>query len=95
MRKLVDSLGNGVKQLQILAFGTYRAVMSIRRGPVLWLVLSGGLLVAAIAIGTALVISEFREQALRNTELSSRIRYCFSPATSISSWRTATSSPAT
>jgi diguanylate cyclase (GGDEF)-like protein/PAS domain S-box-containing protein len=68
MRKLVDSLGNGVKQLQILAFGTYRAVMSIRRGPVLWLVLSGGLLVAAIAIGTALVISEFREQALRNTE---------------------------
>ncbi|HWZ08653.1 MAG TPA: cache domain-containing protein, partial [Bradyrhizobium sp.] len=42
--------------------------MSIRRGPALWLVLSGGLLIAAIAIGTALVIGEFREQALLNSE---------------------------
>jgi hypothetical protein len=58
----------GFKQLQTLAFETCRAAMSIRRGPALWLVLSGGLLIVAIAVGTALVISEFREQALLNSE---------------------------
>src|SRR5664279_2699412 len=39
-----------------------------RRGPVLWLTLSGVLLVAAILIGTVLIIDQFRERALSNGE---------------------------
>jgi hypothetical protein len=68
MRELACRIKGGVKQLQTLALDTCRAAMSIRRGPALWLVLSGGLLIAAIAVGTALVIGEFREQALLNSE---------------------------
>jgi diguanylate cyclase (GGDEF)-like protein/PAS domain S-box-containing protein len=68
MRKLVCSIGSGVNLFRILALETYRAATSIRRGPALWLVLCGGLLIAAIAVGTALVIGEFREQALVNSE---------------------------
>ena len=40
----------------------------IRRGPVLWLTLCGGLLVAAIFAGTIVMIDEFRERALSNSE---------------------------
>ena len=68
MRKFSHSIGGGVKQLQIMALETYRAAASIRRGPALWLILSGVLLIAAIAVGTGLVIGEFREEALRNSE---------------------------
>jgi diguanylate cyclase (GGDEF)-like protein/PAS domain S-box-containing protein len=38
------------------------------RGPVLWLTICGGLLVAAIFAGTILMIGEFRERALANSE---------------------------
>src|SRR3954468_22798669 len=38
------------------------------RGPVLWLTLCGGLLVAAIFIGTIAMVGEFRERALGNSE---------------------------
>jgi len=38
------------------------------RGPVLWLTLCGGLLVAAIFIGTIMMVAEFRERALHNSE---------------------------
>jgi diguanylate cyclase (GGDEF)-like protein/PAS domain S-box-containing protein len=41
---------------------------SSRRGPVLWLILSGVLLVAALLIGTVLIIGQFRERALSNGE---------------------------
>jgi diguanylate cyclase (GGDEF)-like protein/PAS domain S-box-containing protein len=41
---------------------------SFRRGPVLWLILSGVLLVAAITIGTAVMVGEYRERALSNGE---------------------------
>jgi diguanylate cyclase (GGDEF)-like protein/PAS domain S-box-containing protein len=37
-------------------------------GPVLWLTLCGGLLVAAIFVGTILMVAEFRERALGNSE---------------------------
>jgi diguanylate cyclase (GGDEF)-like protein/PAS domain S-box-containing protein len=66
MRK--SACSSRIKQIQILVLETCRAAMSIRRGPALWLVLSGGLLIAAIAAGTTLVIGEFREQALGNSE---------------------------
>src|SRR5258708_6209345 len=38
------------------------------RSPVLWLALCGGLLVAAIFIGTIMMVVEFRERALGNSE---------------------------
>ncbi len=38
------------------------------RGPVLWLTLCGGLLVAAIFFGTIMMAGEFRERALVNSE---------------------------
>ncbi len=38
------------------------------RGPVLWLTLCGGLLVAAIFVGTIMMAGEFRERALVNGE---------------------------
>jgi diguanylate cyclase (GGDEF)-like protein/PAS domain S-box-containing protein len=38
------------------------------RGPVLWLTFCGGLLVAAIFVGTIMMTAEFRERALVNSE---------------------------
>src|SRR5882724_12453108 len=38
------------------------------RGPVLWLTVCGGLLVAAIFAATIMMIGEFRERALANSE---------------------------
>src|ERR1700731_3103582 len=37
-------------------------------GPIRWLVLCGALLIAAIAIGTAVMIANFRERALTSSE---------------------------
>jgi len=67
MRKLTSSIWGAVKNLQTTAVESCRAV-SIRQGPVLWLILCGGFLIAAITIGTVLAIGEFREQALGNSE---------------------------
>jgi diguanylate cyclase (GGDEF)-like protein/PAS domain S-box-containing protein len=53
---------------QATATGSQQIAAPIRRGPVLWLFLSGGLLVAAIIIGTAVMVGEFRERALSNSE---------------------------
>jgi diguanylate cyclase (GGDEF)-like protein/PAS domain S-box-containing protein len=50
------------------ATGSHRIATSIRRDPVLWLILCGALLVAAIIIGTAVMVGEFRERALSNSE---------------------------
>ncbi|OKO85875.1 diguanylate cyclase [Bradyrhizobium sp. NAS80.1] len=41
---------------------------AMRRGPVLWLTLSGALLVAAIFAVTAMAVGEFRERTLTNRE---------------------------
>ena len=40
----------------------------MRRGPILSLILCGGLLVAAIIVGTMTMVGEFRERALSNNE---------------------------
>jgi hypothetical protein len=68
MRKLASSIWGGVGRLQTTVVGSYHAAASIRRGPVLWLILCGGFLIAAIIIGTVMMIGEFRESALRNSE---------------------------
>src|ERR1700748_835550 len=36
--------------------------------PIRWLILGGGLLIAAITIGTTIMAGNFRERALRNAE---------------------------
>ncbi|KRQ04887.1 bifunctional diguanylate cyclase/phosphodiesterase [Bradyrhizobium manausense] len=41
---------------------------AMRRGPVLWLTLSGALLVAGIFAATAIAVGDFRERALANKE---------------------------
>jgi diguanylate cyclase (GGDEF)-like protein/PAS domain S-box-containing protein len=41
---------------------------STRRGPVFWLITCGALLVAAIIIGTVVMVDQFRERALSNAE---------------------------
>src|ERR1700736_4092242 len=50
------------------ANGPHRVAASVRRGPVLWLTVCGGILVAAIIIGTIAMVGEFRERALSNGE---------------------------
>ena len=47
---------------------TGRHLAATIRGPVLWLTLCGGLLVAAIFVGTIMMADEFRERALANSE---------------------------
>jgi diguanylate cyclase (GGDEF)-like protein/PAS domain S-box-containing protein len=62
-----DSSISGTAKLSRTAATTpYHVPASLRRGPVLWLILSGILLVAAITIGTGLIIGQFRERALSN-----------------------------
>ena len=45
-----------------------RRLAATFRGPVLWLTVCGGLLVAAIFAGTIMMVGEFRERALANSE---------------------------
>jgi diguanylate cyclase (GGDEF)-like protein/PAS domain S-box-containing protein len=68
MRQLAFSIRDGLGKLRTVVIGSYHAVISIRRDPVLWLVFCGIFLIAAIVIGTALAVGEFRESTLRNNE---------------------------
>src|SRR2546423_15676568 len=45
-----------------------RSLAATIRGPVLWLTLCGALLVTAIVAGTIMMVAEFRERALGNSE---------------------------
>jgi diguanylate cyclase (GGDEF)-like protein/PAS domain S-box-containing protein len=68
MRKSVASMWGALGLSRTTAIAPRRTVAPFRRGPVLWLILSGIVLVAAIMIGTAIIIGEFRERALSNSE---------------------------
>jgi diguanylate cyclase (GGDEF)-like protein/PAS domain S-box-containing protein len=67
MRKSAFSIWGGLGKLRTVAIGSYHTATSIRGGPILWLIVCGGLLIAAITIGTVLVVDEFRERALSNS----------------------------
>src|SRR5215475_14355947 len=41
---------------------------ALRRGPVLWLILCGALLIAGIFVATIMAVGEFRERTLTNRE---------------------------
>jgi diguanylate cyclase (GGDEF)-like protein/PAS domain S-box-containing protein len=66
MHELISTLW--VRISRTAAIGSHRVAVAARRGPVLWLTVCGGLLVAAIIIGTIAMVSEFRERALSNGE---------------------------
>jgi PAS domain S-box-containing protein len=59
---------NDIRSLMSQAAAIGRDRTATIRGPVLWLALCGGLLVAAIFIGTTMMVGEFRERALANNE---------------------------
>ena len=46
----------------------HQAATSLTRGPVLWLILTGVLVVAAITIDIAIIVGQFRERAISNSE---------------------------
>ena len=48
--------------------GSQHIATSIRPDPVFWFILCGGLLVTAIILGTPVMVGEFRERALSNSE---------------------------
>jgi diguanylate cyclase (GGDEF)-like protein/PAS domain S-box-containing protein len=68
LRQLASSIWVELGKLRTTAVGSYHAPASARRGPVLWLILCGVFLVAAIIIGTVITVGEFRESTLRNNE---------------------------
>lgn len=68
MRRLMSSIWTALGKLEAAALGPHRTATSFRRGPVLWLILCGVVLVAAIIVGTVVMVSQFRERALSNSE---------------------------
>src|SRR3954471_20011895 len=64
MRKLLARMTGWVAATD----GSRAIAAAVRRGPVMWLFLCGALLAAAILIGTAVMIGQFRERALANGE---------------------------
>ncbi|MGB9115151.1 bifunctional diguanylate cyclase/phosphodiesterase [Bradyrhizobium sp.] len=68
MRKLASSIWSGFSKLSTAPAGSHRTAASFLRGPVLWLILGGGFLIAAIIIGTVVTVGEFRERAISNSE---------------------------
>jgi diguanylate cyclase (GGDEF)-like protein/PAS domain S-box-containing protein len=66
MHQLISAMWD--RASRTTAIGPHRVAASGRRGPVLWLTVCGGLLVAAIIIGTITMVGEFRDRALTNGE---------------------------
>ncbi len=68
MRELLVNFRGALGLLRSAATGSEPIAAPIRRGPILSLILCGGLLVAAIIVGTMMMVGEFRERALSNSE---------------------------
>jgi len=64
MRDLIQYVRGSIARAQAVG----RHLAATIRGPVLWLTFCGGLLVAAIFVGTIMMTAEFRERALVNGE---------------------------
>jgi diguanylate cyclase (GGDEF)-like protein len=67
-----EQLGKGIGddgRRSMLSNAGIAAIRSlVQRSPIHWLVLCGGLLIAGIAIGTAITVNNFRERALSTSE---------------------------
>jgi diguanylate cyclase (GGDEF)-like protein/PAS domain S-box-containing protein len=68
MRRLFVNIRDALGSLRRAATGSPQMAPPIRRGPILSLILCGGLLVATIMLGTMMMVGEFRERALSNHE---------------------------
>jgi diguanylate cyclase (GGDEF)-like protein/PAS domain S-box-containing protein len=68
MPRLFSSMWGAFGSRGTAAIGSRHLAASFRRGPALWLILSGALLVAAIIVCTVAMVGEFRERALSNSE---------------------------
>ena len=68
MRKLVSRIWGAFAMPRVAANGPPQMPASTWRGPVLWLILCGVMLIAAITVGTVAMVGEFRERALGNSE---------------------------
>ncbi|MEA2910038.1 MAG: hypothetical protein QOJ15_2119, partial [Bradyrhizobium sp.] len=68
MRKLISSIWGRPGMSQATATASQHIAASVRRGPVFWLITCGALLVAAIIVGTVVMVDQFRERALSNAE---------------------------
>jgi diguanylate cyclase (GGDEF)-like protein/PAS domain S-box-containing protein len=67
MRRLLNAWG-APGSFRKATTGSQHIATPVRRGPILSLILCGGLLVAAIIVGTMMMVGEFRERALTNNE---------------------------
>ena len=68
MPGLLANIWNEFWTRRSAAVRSHGSATLMRRGPVLSLILCGGLLVTAIIVGTAMMVGEFRERALSNRE---------------------------
>src|ERR1700676_1085231 len=50
------------------ASATFNVKASVSDNPIRWLIVGGGLLIAAIAIGATIMVGNFRERALDNSK---------------------------
>ena len=67
MRRLLVNFRGALGSFRKATTGSQRIATPIRRGPILSLILCGGLLVAAIMVGTMMMVGEFRERALEQS----------------------------
>ena len=49
-------------------YASFNVKASVSDNPIRWLIVGGALLIAAIAIGTTIMVGNFRERALDNSE---------------------------
>jgi len=68
MRRLLVKFRGALGSLRKAATGSQHMATPVLRGPILSLILCGGLIVAAISVGTMMMAGEFRERALSNHE---------------------------
>jgi diguanylate cyclase (GGDEF)-like protein/PAS domain S-box-containing protein len=68
MRNVISGILGALGTPRIGGVEPHHIAASNRRGPVVWLILSGILLIAGIMIGTAVMVGQFRERALSNGE---------------------------
>src|ERR1700736_1386548 len=66
--EVISSPSGELEMARTAAIGPRPVAASNRRGPVVWLILCGVLLIAGIMIGTAIMVDQFRERALSNAE---------------------------
>jgi diguanylate cyclase (GGDEF)-like protein/PAS domain S-box-containing protein len=66
MRTFFSGMRDRFGMRQATAIWSQHITASIRRGPILWLILCGVILVAAIIVGTVAMVGEFRQRALNN-----------------------------